>query len=278
MLGYGTGIFCFIPRLWGTRVWINTDGIEWMRAKWGRLGKIWFKLMEFLATVIPNRVISDSEGIRKYLMRRHRHLSPSSSVIPYGTVLVRKDLDPGVLDRWGFSPWEYYLVVCRLEPENHVLEILRGFLTSRSLKRLVVVGDRNTGTAYTRKLLSLKDSRLHFIGTIYDRDVLMTLRFFAFAYFHGHSVGGTNPSLLEAMGCRNTIVAHNNVFNREVAGDAAVYFGRAEDIPPLVDLLESFPVQREDMRERAYQITKSRYTWESVLDRYYELLEQDDIR
>lgn len=233
MLGYGAAQFCFLPRLSGSRVWINVDGIEWARAKWGRLAKTYFKLMEFFSMWTPNRVIADAEGIKAHLEARHRRIPPCT-VIPYGAPVVDCPPIPALLHEWGIEPDAYYLVVARLEPENHVREIIEGYNRSTTSCPLIVVGNHNSGTAYANELISLADSRVRFIGGIYDKEKLQALRYHSRAYFHGHSVGGTNPSLLEALGCGNLIIAHDNIFNREVTGNAGFYFKRPDDIPTLV--------------------------------------------
>src|SRR3990172_311013 len=140
MLGYGAGLFCFIPRLWGTKVWINMDGIEWARTKWGRAARIWFKLMEAASVRVPDRLIADAESIRRHLESRHGSIKPCS-VISYGAPIIRETPDPALLRKWGLVPGQYDLVVCRLEPENMVAEIVQGCEMSDSPYPLIIVGD-----------------------------------------------------------------------------------------------------------------------------------------
>ncbi|MFZ2951166.1 MAG: DUF1972 domain-containing protein, partial [Desulfuromonadaceae bacterium] len=128
MLGYGATPFCLLPRFWGTRVWLNVDGIEWARAKWNTGARLYFKLMEWLSTWIPDRIIADADGIRTHLETRHHLLSPCS-VIPYGAPVVNMPPDPSLLDMWDLTPDSYYLVVARMEPENHIREIIEGYRT-----------------------------------------------------------------------------------------------------------------------------------------------------
>lgn len=274
MLGYGAAPFCCIPRIFGTTVWLNVDGIEWARAKWSRIAKTYFKLMEACSTWAPDRLIADAEGIRLHLESRHRRL-PACSVIPYGATIVDERSEAGFLEEWGLEQGGYYLVVCRLEPENHVLEIIQGFLASDSARQLVVVGNYDTGTNYTKDLISYACGRVKFIGSVYENNKIQALRGFSYAYFHGHSVGGTNPSLLEAMGCGNLIIAHDNVFNREVAGEAAFYFAKSVDVPPIIELLESAPQwQREVRANAARSIIRDRYDWERIASSYEELVKE----
>ena len=274
MLGYGAALFCFIPRLWGKQVWINMDGIEWARAKWNWLAKIWFKLMEAIAMWTANRIIADAEGIRRHLESRHRYM-PDCSVIPYGAPVFDGPPDPAPLKEWGLDPNGYYLVVCRLEPENHVLEIIEGFSRSSSSSLLVIVGAHLSGTIYVQRLLHINDERLRFIGTVFDQRKLQALRCHARVYFHGHSVGGTNPSLLEALGCGNIIIAHDNFFNREVAGDVGLYFKGPGDIPEILAAVDSYsPEQQRVKADAARCIIREKYDWDMIAAGYLSLIHE----
>lgn len=271
MLGYGASIFCFLPRLWGGKVWINMDGVEWARSKWNWLAKFWFRIMEAAAMWTANRVIADAEAIRQHLESRHWR-NPPCSVIAYGADVVAQSPDPSLLDEWGVSSGQYYLVVCRLEPENHLREIIEGFSASATTRQLLIIGDHEAHTPYIGDLLTTQDARVRFAGTVFESKKLQVLRWHCRAYFHGHSVGGTNPSLLEALGCGNLIIAHDNLFNHEVAGPAALYFGSPTDIPSIVatvDGLKSF----ENQRKKSIGRILERYTWEAVTDEYVGLLE-----
>ena len=274
MLGYGAGLFCFVPRLWGSIVWINMDGVEWARAKWGGAARRWFKVMETMSVRIVDRVIADAEGIHNHLLARHPHMKPCS-VIPYGASIVNEPPDNEPLRAWGLQPDGFHLVVCRLEPENRVLEIVRGFQRSEDRYPLIIVGDANVGGAYVATLKSLSSDRVRFVGTVYDGDRLRSLRFYARSYFHGHSVGGTNPSLLESLGCGNIVIAHDNVFNREVAGDLAWYFRTEEDVPPILESIEALPFPtRQERKQAAMERVRKLYHWNDIAERYARLLHE----
>ncbi len=270
MLGYGSSLFCFIPRLWGKQVWLNMDGIEWKRTKWSFPARLWLRAMEWVAMLTSNRLIADAHAIESHI-KKHYQSTPPISVIPYGAPTIHQ-ADSSLLVEWDLLADDYYLLVCRLEPENHVLEILQGYIASNSTLPLVILGNYQTGTHYVKQLLTITDARIRMLGTIYDQTKLQALRFYARAYFHGHSVGGTNPSLLEALGCGNAVIAHDNVFNREVAENAALYFGRATDIPNLVEKINTDKILRSVMRSNAKDIIARRYTWELVTDAYMALL------
>jgi len=274
MLGYGAAPFCIIPRLWGATVWLNVDGIEWARAKWNSLAKLYFKTMEWFSTWIPDRIIVDADGIRFHFITRHRLTIPCS-VISYGAPVINTPPSDALLSEWDIEPGGYYLVVARIEPENHLREIIEGYVHSATTIPLIVVGDHSLGTGYARKLRACSDARVRFVGGIYDKERLQALRYFAVAYFHGHSVGGTNPSLLEALGCGNLVVAHDNPFNREVCGSLGFYFRDPSDIPQIIGKIETLPADDVTcLRMAARGRVHERYDWDKVANNYMDLLSQ----
>jgi glycosyltransferase involved in cell wall biosynthesis len=278
MLGYGTSIFCFIPRLWGSTVWINMDGVEWARSKWSALARVWFKMMEAAAMWTPDRLIADAEGIHKHLQSRHAHLPPVS-VIPYGAPVITVTPDVGLLDEWQLAPGKYYLVVCRLEPENSVKEIINGYLLSGSKHPLVIVGNIDSSTDYVKELLQLSNGQTRFIGTVYNKSKLQSLRYHTLTYFHGHTVGGTNPSLLEALGCGNIVVSHDNIFNREVAEETASYFITEQDIAESVHTIESYlPEELSRMKAIAQDRIYKYYSWDLIINRYSMILPLEQFK
>lgn len=275
MLGYGAAPFCIIPRLWGSKVWLNVDGIEWARAKWSALAKLYFKAMEWFSTWIPDRIIADAEGIKTHLEGRHRRLRPCT-VIAYGAPTLETEPDPLPLQRWTLSPNQYYLIVCRLEPENHIREIIDGYNQGGSVYPLIVVGNDKADSAYVKSLLDLTSERVRFIGTVYDKDQINALRFYATAYFHGHSVGGTNPSLLEALGCGNLTIAHDNVFNREVIGQDGFFFQGSSEINEHMTTIEGFSDgQKLGLADAARHRIRERYNWDFIARQYLDLIQED---
>ena len=271
MLGYGAAPFCLIPRLHGAEVWINPDGLEWARAKWGFVAKSYFHLMEWASVRVASRIIADSEAIATSLASRQGKLA-HCTVIPYGCEVIETPPSPQPLTEWDLGPRDYFLVICRLEPENHVLEILQAFQQSRSNRQLVVVGNHLAKTRYVAELLAVHDSRIRMIGTVYDQAKLTCLRYYSFAYMHGHSVGGTNPSLLEAMGCGNLIIAHDNPFNRETLGPCGFYFASVPELIETIDSAEQKEGGLARLRESSKERARTNYRWSDVVSSYAALL------
>ncbi len=271
LLGYGAGAFVWVPRFFGTPVWINMDGLEWKRSKWPWYGRLFLRINEWCAVQFSSRVIADSKGIRDYLKRKYGE-DITCDMIPYGAEIVEKSPDTTLLHLYTVEPNNYYLVVCRLEPENHVAEIIHGFVASASQKKLIIVGNVDVDTSYVKKLKQTNDHRVHFVGTIYEKNKLHALRYYAFGYFHGHSVGGTNPSLLEALGCGNLVIAHDNPFNREVAAECGRYFTSVSDISEIINSIE-FQSNQDTISDMAQDRIRKIYNWERITDLYEDLFQ-----
>ncbi|ODS90857.1 MAG: hypothetical protein ABS45_14515 [Comamonas sp. SCN 65-56] len=278
MLGYGAAWACWWPRLSGTPVWINVDGLEWARSKWSRLARTYLRLMEWVATRSATRLIADAQAIAEHFRQRYSRGAPCS-FIAYGAEPVRADecdASTLTLTRWNLEPGRYLLVVARPEPENHLLEIILGYLQQPMDCPLIVVGAVTGATGYQRALLEHASVRVRFIGGVYDPGLLRCLRVHAACHLHGHSVGGTNPSLLEAMACGNWIIAHDNPYNREVARDAASYFSTPDELARCLQAWRERTAAEQARRAaRARQIVAQHYDWERIVDAYEALaLEQ----
>jgi len=274
MLGYGAAWACWWPRLWGTPVWINVDGLEWARSKWSLTARLYLRLMEWVATWTATRLIADSHVIAERFRTRYPKGAPCS-MIAYGADPIdpsRVSMAP--LERWGLSAGRYALVVARPEPENHILEIIEGYQASAIEWPLVVVGDVSDITPYQRRLLAARSDRIRFLGAVYDSLQLTALRAHAAVYVHGHSVGGTNPSLLEAMACASRIIAHDNPFNREVAAERALYFRTPQDLANLLKSLASGSAWAGVTRSGPPDMPE-RYLWSHIAETYVALLRRD---
>jgi glycosyltransferase involved in cell wall biosynthesis len=271
MLGVGASFAAWMPRLSGSSVWINSDGIEWKRSKWSIVQRVYLAFAEALSVVFASRIIADALAIEMYLRARYSGLKMVSR-ISYGAEIPSEEPDESLLEEWGLHRDSYYVVVCRLEPENHVREIVDGFQKTESRLPLVILGNIEDPNPYVRDLLAHQSSRVCFLGTIFDQKKLAALRFHARGYLHGHSVGGTNPSLLEAMACSNLVIAHDNVFNREVLDDSGLYFADQDQLSVIIDVIEQGQVDVACYRKRAAEIIRERYLWEDVAEAYLELL------
>lgn len=277
LLGYGAAWAAWLPRFWGTPVWINLDGLEWARTKWPRPVRVYLRVMEWMATWTASRLIADSEAIAQRFRRLYGDRIRCDT-IAYGASSPRKeDLQPAILERWRLEPGRYAIVVARPEPENHILEIVQGYLAHAGEWPLVVVGDFSRPNRYQRHVLRMATPRVLFLGAIHDRNVLDTLRSCAAVYLHGHSVGGTNPSLLEAMACGNLIIAHDNPYNREVAGDEALYFRSSDDVAACLDrvVARRAVAEGERLPMAAARPLPLKYDWDWIAQRYADLILTD---
>jgi glycosyltransferase involved in cell wall biosynthesis len=254
-------------RLWPEKAVniINMDGLEWRRSKYNRFTRKFLWQAERLAVKHGNILIADSIGIRDYL--REEYGRPSA-YIPYGADIPTA-FDPEIPGRYGLHRDGYHLLIARMEPENNIEIIVRGWMSSRKDRPLVLIG--NPGNRFGQYLMrTYRHEKLHFIGAIYESEVVNSLRHYSSYYFHGHSVGGTNPSLLEAMACGCNIAAHDNIFNKAILGRDAFYFAGSDDIKVLLDTEPVSPAigsHREKNLEKMEQL----YSWEKIIDAYEKL-------
>jgi len=247
---------------------VHVDGIEWKRAKWQGAGRHYYRWAERTCAKSGLDIIADSRGIVAHL--RHEY-SVESHFIPYGAPILQ--VEKSRLIEHSLESRKYHLVVARFEPENHVLEIIRGFVASDASYNLVVVGGAPYSAEYEIQVreAAKNDPRIQFIGGLFDQDMLDQLYGNAASYLHGHSVGGTNPSLLRALGAGTNSIAFDVAFNREVAGEDGKYFTTPEDLGPILLHAESNPEEWHArglrMRERMSEL----YCWEEVTDGYERL-------
>ena len=277
MLGYSAAILFFIPKLFGKRLFVNHDGIEWKRSKFSPIIKYLLKLSEKISIIWADEIIADSKEIKRYLDDEY---NINSIYIPYGASEVQKvgwkpKKLPESLKEININP-SYYLVVARLEPENNIEIIVEGYLKSKTEKPLIIIGDF-ANPDYKHKVKKIidnnsEDKKIIFTGGIYDPELLNMLRQNCCAYIHGHSVGGTNPSLLEAMISKNLIIAHDNEFNREVCGNSGIFFRDSDDLMNKIDLMEKDFLTHLKLKNKAYYKVKDQYVWNDIVNRYNLLL------
>ncbi|MFN2202892.1 MAG: DUF1972 domain-containing protein [Caldilineaceae bacterium] len=272
MLGYHAGFVFVLPRLFATNFWVNMDGLEWRRTKWSLATRRYLKAMESLTLRLAPHIVADAQGIADHLTANYPRAANKTHVVEYGASLITREPKIGHITDNGLIPRGYYLVVCRLEPENHVREIVEGFIRSDSRRFLIIVGDHATGTAYVSSLLKAANDRVIFFGSLYDQEMLTALRFHCLAYIHGHSVGGTNPSLLESMACGTYIIAHDNVFNREVTAGLCAYFTNAADLERVVRRIDKNGPPC-NVGAALINRVESHYNWDRIADVYRVLFE-----
>lgn len=274
-LGYNTALFCFWLKIKRVRNVINMDGIEWARAKWGPLAKAWFWLNERFGCWLGDRLVADHPEIANHLSTRVD--SERIVTIPYGGESI-EDADPAVLTDFALRPYGYMTVIARPEPENSILEIVKGFSKRPRGVNLVVLGAYDSADKYHVRVKAAASAEVLFIGAIYDKKIVQSLRFFSLAYVHGHQVGGTNPSLVEAMGAGNAVIAHDNRFNRWVAGSSASYFNNDIDF----DALLTSCLSQDDALRLNRDAIKARhaahFTWDDILGQYEDLLTKEAAR
>lgn len=278
--------FCRELHRLGGRVYLNPDGHEWLRSKWSAPIRSYWKLSEQLMVKWSDFVICDSIHIEDYIHKSYdgRCLGgadPKTTFIAYGAETRRSTLadDDEKLLSWyaehGLRPLDYYLIVGRFVPENNYETIIREFMRSDSRRTLAIITNDNPRflAELEEKLHLSRDHRIRFVGTVYDQELLMKLRENAWGYFHGHEVGGTNPSLLEALGSTELNLLLDVKFNREVAASAALYWGKSEgSLAALIRRADALsPAERAEMGQKAKQRIRDAYSWEFIAGRYEEV-------
>ena len=269
----------------GGRVFLNPDGHEWMRAKWSKTVQKYWKMSEQMMVKWSDLVICDSKTIERYIHKCYdgkgiKGRDPKTTFIAYGAETRKSalaDNDERLLSWYkcrGLKPHEYYLVVGRFVPENNYEIMIREFIQSKSQRDFAIitnVNDQFLGKL-EKKVHFKSDKRIKFVGTVYDQDLLMKLRENAYGYLHGHEVGGTNPSLLEALASTDLNLLLDVGFNREVAEGAAVYWSKEYgDLSGLIDRADKYDVEiLADYGRRAKKRIKDAYSWQYICERYAE--------
>lgn len=268
-LGYNTAVFCALLRLQGIPNLINMDGIEWSRMKWGPVAKLWFWLNDCAGCWLGNHLVADHPEIKVHLTSRVR--ANKITMIPYGADAVTT-APTAPVEALGLQPGQFLTVIARPEPENSLLEIVSGFSAKPRGLTLVVLGNYDDNNAYHRAVKAAASAEVKFVGAIYDKTVVQALRFHSAAYVHGHQVGGTNPSLVEALGAGNAVIAHDNRFNRWVVGDGATYFSGADGFARCMDAVQAEPGKLAALRAAGQARFQQEFTWPHVLQQYETLL------
>ena len=268
-LGYNTAVFCALFRLKGVPNIINMDGIEWQRGKWGAVARAWFYVNDWLGCWLGSHLVADHPLIAEHLKTRVN--GKKITIIPYGSDEVTSAPEEPVR-ALGLEPGKYFSLIARPEPENSILEVVTGFSLKRRGYKLLILGNFKESNPYHQAVKAAASDEVVFAGAIYDQNVVQAIRFHSVAYIHGHQVGGTNPSLVEAMGAGNAVIANDNFFNRWVAGDAGRYFKTAVDFSELVDRVLETEGKLESMRTGILERYHEKFTWDHILFKYEILL------
>ncbi|MBK8805019.1 MAG: DUF1972 domain-containing protein [Fibrobacteres bacterium] len=264
-LGYNTAIFTLLLRLFGRRTVMNMDGIEWSRAKWSTAARAWLYVNEWLGARLNHVVVADHPAIGKHLERHTRR--SKIRVIPYGAE-IPGETDPAALDVLGLRDQRFAVVIARPEPENSILEIVQAWSRKPRGAKLVVLGNFRAHVAYHQQVRTVASDEVIFPGAIYERDVVGALRRNAWMYLHGHQVGGTNPSLVEALSYGNPVIAHENRFNRWVAGAKSRFFASTDECESCIEAVLSDSVLRDSLSRFSKKRHAELFSLHTVLDAY----------
>lgn len=266
----------------GFKILLNPDGHEWKRDKWSYPVKKYLKLSEKSMVRSADLTICDSLSIQSYIEDDYSQFKPKTTYISYGSDIIDPKLNSEsekvrtYFRSKRINENEYYLVVGRFVPENNYETIIREFMLSNSRRDLVIITNYKGNKFFDKlkkKTAFNQDKRIKFVGTVYDAELLKYIRKNAFAYIHGHSVGGTNPSLLEALGLTKLNLLYNVGFNNEVAEDAALYWNKTDNsLSSLIDRVDRFDdSKRNEFFKKGRAVVNKKYTWDSIINKYEKL-------
>ena len=267
--GVGNAFSVFLPFLFGKKYITNPDGIGWKRLKYSSFGRIVLKVMFVITSAFSPYIVCDSKGIEK-IFRTNFFRKKNITTIEYGahlnrTVGLQTTTIQSILEKHKLKSMQYHLVVSRLEPENNIDIIINGYTKHQRKFPLIIVGNISQ-TKYVRNLTDLQNKEVKFVGGIYDSNELNVIRSNAYSYIHGHSVGGTNPSLLEAMASKNLCVCHENDFNKSLIGKDGFYFKTSTEISSIFEKIEETNLDK--IRESGYKKISNYYNWENIVNLY----------
>lgn len=284
-IGPFIGHYKKILRKLGAKLYVNPDGHEWKRAKWNAVIKRYWKLSEKLMVKHADLLICDSINIEKYIKEDYKKYNPRTTFIAYGADVEKSKLEntDETLLKWykekRLEPNEYYLVVGRFVPENNYETMIKEFMKSKTKKSFALITNIEKNQFYEdlkEKTHFDKDERIKFVGTVYEQELLKKIREQAYAYIHGHEVGGTNPSLLEALATTKLNLLLEVGFNQEVGKDGAIYWSKNEnDLATIINNLEK--ISNEEIlkyEEKAKNRIILEYSWDKIIKDYETLFEE----
>jgi glycosyltransferase involved in cell wall biosynthesis len=259
-------LLCAVPRLAGKKVALNVDGVEWERSKWGAIGRRYFHWNARLAgKICSDGIITDAVEMQRIYLEQ---FATRSVCIAYGAN-IEASTNPETVRQYGLEPCGYYLIASRLVPENNADLIVRGFERLRSNRILAIAGDANYRSSFVDALRRTQDRRVRFLGHVSDSEHVKELHCNCYGYIHGHSVGGTNPALLKALGYGNLVLALDTPFNRQVMEKHGILFKNdPDDLARKLQFVEDEPQVAERYRRQATQRILEEYTWDHITDQY----------
>lgn len=284
-LGSRVGLLYFILRPWlksaGITILENPAGLEWKRDKWNYVVKQYCKLSAYAMAKASDYLVCDSMGIKAYYEKVFKKGRPNKLFIPYGTYeapALEKQMPNEVVEYFNkheMKANEYFLMLGRFVPENNYELVIRGFMQSKTKKDLIIICNVEENKFFQELKVKTgfeKDKRIKFVGAMYDKEILNKVRQSAHAYIHGHSVGGTNPGLLEAMSATDVSILYNCVFNKEVGEDAALYFNDEVSLAQLLDRCENFTDEEKKLLgDKAKERMLKEYSWDKIVSQYEKL-------
>ena len=267
--GVGNAFTVFLPFIFRKKYVTNPDGVGWKRLKYSKLGRKFLKLMFVFTALFSPYIVCDSFGIENIFRKiffRKKHIT----TIEYGADLnkmvnVNSSKELAVLQKYNLVAQQYHLIVSRLEPENNIDVIVSGYCDKSRKFPLIIVGKIND-TEYINSLRKMANRKILFLDGIYNHYELAVVRANAFSYFHGHMVGGTNPSLLEAMASKNLCVCHENEFNKRIVEEDGFYFKTNSEVSLVLEDIENNNYNSK--REGVYCKIKEYYNWDNITDKY----------
>lgn len=263
----------------GAIVTCNPDGLEWKRDKWSPAEKKFLHYCEKYLVVNSDLAICDSISIEKYIKKTYGNKAKNTTFIAYGAFTDPSTCSEEKLDEWygkyGIRKNEYYLIVGRFVPENNYATMIREFMKSNSKRDLVIITNVEKNKFYESLLNAYHfdhDKRIKFVGTVYDAELLKKIREEAYGYLHGHSVGGTNPSLLEGLASTKLNLLYNIGFNKEVGQDGAIYWNKDDgNLAGLIDRADKLAeAEIAQLHMKAFNRVKNAYSWDHIVDQYEE--------
>jgi len=252
-----------------SKIITNLDGLEEKRSKWNPLIKKIIKLSQKIVCHRSHFLISDNEGIQSNIFNEY---GKKSKVIPYGANVINyENINEQILKQFSIQKNNYFMSLGRMEPENNLEMMLDGYKKSGSNLKYIVVS--NFENKYGKYLLEkYKNCNIDFLGPIYDVNTVNSLRYFSKIYFHGHTVGGTNPSLVEAMAAESLIASHNNIFNKSVLGDDALYFNDEKDISRIINNFDMLSGNKNSYVNNNLKKVEEKYTWDKIINDYFQFI------